>query len=347
MRIRWREFELPNRVIRDESVSTDSYGMFVAEPFERGFGHTVGNGLRRVLLSSLEGAAVTHVRVQGAQHEFSTLDGVVEDMTEIVLNVKRLLVRSEASEARQLRLRATKKGAVTASMFGESQDVSVLNKDLYLCTISKEGVAFEMEVTVRRGRGFVTAEENYDAEMELGVIPVDSLFSPVVRVRHSVTATRVGKMTNYDKLAIEIWTNGTVSPEEALVESSKIYRKHLNAFVLPGDTGGTSAAADLFADIDEGAGGAPAAPAAGGGGSGGASTREILSRPISSLELSVRAANCMREEGLETVAELCRRSKDDLLVVKNFGKTTLKEIEKKLEELGLSLGMDVDAVLKG
>ncbi|MCG3133701.1 MAG: DNA-directed RNA polymerase subunit alpha [Planctomycetes bacterium] len=345
MRIRWREFELPNRVIRDEAVSNANYALFVAEPFERGFGHTVGNGLRRVLLSSLEGSAVTHVRVQGAPHEFSTIDGVVEDMTEIVLNVKRLLVRSESSEPRQLRLRATKKGAVTASLFEETQDVSILNKDLYLCTIAKDGVTLEMEITVRRGRGFVTAEENYDAEMELGVIPVDSLFSPVVRVRHSVTATRVGKMTNYDKLSIEIWTNGTVSPDEALVESSKIYRKHLNAFVLPGDTGGSSAAAGLFSGIGEAS--APSAPSGAASSAGGASSREVLSRPISSLELSVRAANCMREEGIETVADLCRREKDELLNVKNFGKTTLKEIEKKLEDLGLSLDMDVDAVLKG
>jgi DNA-directed RNA polymerase subunit alpha len=337
MRIRWREFELPNRVVRDDSVSDGSYGMFVAEPFERGFGHTIGNGLRRVLLSSLEGAAITHVRVEGAQHEFATIDGVVEDMTEIVLNVKKLLVASHVNEPRTLRLKATSKGPVTAALFQETHDVQVMNKDLYICTLSKAGVSFEMEVTVRRGRGFVTAEENYDAEMELGVIPVDSVFSPVQRVRYAVQATRVGKMTNFDKLVLEIWTNGTTTPEMALLEAAKIYRKHLNSFVMPGDSGG-SAPAGIFAGIGEEEGGAAETSS---------DKKEILMRPISSLDLSVRAANCMREEGVATVGELARRSVEELLGLKNFGKTSLKEVEKKLTELGLELGMDVDSILKG
>src|SRR5882724_6310933 len=334
MRIRWREFELPNRVVRDESSSNDRYGMFVAEPFERGFGTTVGNGLRRVLLSSLEGAAVTHVKIAGVQHEFSAIEGVVEDMTEFVLNIKRLLVTVTVTEPRRLVLKKRGKGPVTAADFTETHEIRVVNKDLYLCTIAKDGTDFECEVTVRRGRGYVTAEENADEDMELGVIPVDSIFSPVTRVRYSTAATRVGKMTNYDKLVVEIWTNGTITPDMALVEASKIYRKHLNPFVLAGD-GGASAPAGIFAGI------------------GGedeeeqdtSSLKEILSRPISALDLSVRASNCMREEKIETVGELVRRSKDDLLQVKNFGKTSLREIEKKLDELGLSLGMDVDAIL--
>ena len=336
MRIRWREFELPNRVVQDESVRSDTYGMFVAEPFERGFGHTLGNALRRVLLSSLQGAAVTHVRVQGAQHEFATLEGVVEDMTEMILNIKNLLVKSQVNEPRTLRLKADKKGPVTAAMFQETHDVEVISKDLYICTLSKDDTPFEMEVTVRRGRGFVTAEENYDAEMELGVIPVDSVFSPVQRVRYSVQATRVGKMTNYDKLVLEVWTNGTTSPEMAVLESAKIYRKHLNPFVMPGEAGGSSDAG-LFAGIDddEEESEEPSSD-----------LREILMRPISSLDLSVRAANCMREEGIETVAELTRHSVDKMLGLKNFGKTSLKEVEKKLTELGLTLGMDVDSILK-
>lgn len=335
MRIRWREFELPHRVVQDEAVSNDRYGLFVAEPFERGFGHTVGNGLRRVLLSSLEGAAVTHVKIAGVQHEFSTIEGVVEDMTEFVLNIKRLLVRVTTPEPKRMVLKKRGKGPVTAGDFSETNEITVVNKDLYLCTIAKDGVDFECEVTVRRGRGYVTAEENADEEMELGVVPVDSIFSPVTRVRYSTAATRVGKMTNYDKLVVEIWTNGTLSPELALVEASKIYRKHLNPFVLAGD-GGPTTPAGLFAGI----GGEE-----GGGGKGGADTKEILLRPISSLDLSVRASNCMREEKIETVGELVRRSKDDLLQVKNFGKTSLREIEKKLDELGLTLGMDVDAIL--
>lgn len=336
MRIRWREFELPNRVVRDETASNDRYGLFVAEPFERGFGTTVGNGLRRVLLSSLEGAAVTHVKIAGVQHEFSTIEGVVEDMTEFVLNIKRLLVKVSASEPRRLTLRKKGKGPVTAADFAETNDVHVVNKDLYLCTIAKDGIDFECEVTVRRGRGYVTAEENADEEMELGVIPVDSIFSPVTRVRYATAATRVGKMTNYDKLVVEIWTNGTVTPEMALVEASKIYRKHLNPFVLAGDTG-PSAPAGIFAGLT-GAAAAEEPQSA-------ANLKEILSRPIATLDLSVRASNCMREEQIETVGELVRRGKDDLLQVKNFGKTSLREIEKKLDELGLTLGMDVDAIL--
>src|SRR6187455_3203835 len=333
MRIRWREFELPNRVVRDESSSNDRYGMFVAEPFERGFGTTVGNGLRRVLLSSLEGAAVTHVKIAGVQHEFSTIEGVVEDMTEFVLNIKRLLVKVAAPDPRRLTLKKRGKGPVTAGDFTETNEIQVVNKDLYLCTIAKDGTDFECEVTVRRGRGYVTAEENADEDMELGVIPVDSIFSPVTRVRYSTAATRVGKMTNYDKLVVEIWTNGTLAPEMALIEASKIYRKHLNPFVLAGD-GGPTTPAGLFSAI---------------GGDGDeeqdtSSLKEILSRPISALDLSVRASNCMREEKIETVGELVRRSKDDLLQVKNFGKTSLREIEKKLDELGIELGMDVDAI---
>ncbi len=334
MRIRWREFELPNRVVRDETVSTDTYGMFAAEPFEKGFGTTVGNGLRRVLLSSLEGAAATHVKIAGADHEFSTIEGVVEDVTEIILNIKQLLVRMQTSEPRTLRLRKSETGAVTAADVEETADCEVVNKDLYICTLTKEGVEFDMEVTVRRGRGYVTADENYDEDMELGVIPVDSIFSPVQRVRYSVHATRVGKMTNYDKLILELWSDGTISPEMALLEAAKIYRKHLNPFILPGD-GGESAPTGIFAGLT----------AASDEASQEASQKEVLSRPISTLDLSVRAANCMAEQKIETVGELVRRTKDDLLEVKNFGKTSLREIEKKLKELSLDLGMDVDAIM--
>ena len=334
MRIRWREFELPNRVVRDETVSNDTYGMFIAEPFEKGFGTTVGNGLRRVLLSSLEGAAATHVKIAGVDHEFSSIDGVVEDVTEIILNVKRLLVRLESNEPRTLRLRKSSKGTVTAGDFEETSDSEVVNKDLYICTISKDDIEFDMEVTVRRGRGYVTADENYDEDMELGVIPVDSIFSPVQRVRYGTHATRVGKMTNYDKLVIELWTDGTITPEMAVLEAAKIYRKHLNPFILPGD-GGESAPAGIFAGLSAGNDEASQQT----------SQKELLLRPISTLDLSVRAANCMSEQKIETVAELVRRTKDDLLQVKNFGKTSLREIEKKLKELQLELGMDVDAIL--
>jgi DNA-directed RNA polymerase subunit alpha len=274
------------------------------------------------------------VKFAGVQHEFSTIVGVVEDMTEFVLNIKRLLVRVQGTEPKRLVLRKSGKGPVTAAEFAETSDVQVVNKDLYLCTIAKDGTDFECEVVVRRGRGYVTAEENADEDMELGVIPVDSIFSPVTRVRYAVQSTRVGKMTNYDKLMIEVWTNGTLAPDLALVEASKIYRKHLNPFVLAGE-GGPSTPAGIFAGI----GAAEESKDEGG-------LKEMLVRPIASLDLSVRASNCMREENIETVGELVRRSKDDLLLVKNFGKTSLREIEKKIDELGLKLGMDVDAILK-
>ncbi len=313
MRIRWREFELPNRVVLDETVSTDTYGMFVAEPFEKGFGTTVGNGLRRVLLSSLEGGAATHVKIGGIDHEFSTIDGVVEDVTEIILNIKKLLVRLHSSEPRTLRLRKSVTGTVTAADFAETSDCEVVSKDLYICTISSEDVTLDIDVTVRRGRGYVTADENYDEDMELGVIPVDSIFSPVQRVRYSTHATRVGKMTNYDKLVIELWTDGTITPEMAVLEAAKIYRKHLNPFILPGD-GGESAPAGIFAGLTAASDEASQA----------ASQKELLSRPISTLDLSVRAANCMAEQNIETVSELVCRTKDDLLEVKNFGKTSLR-----------------------
>lgn len=336
MRIRWRDFELPNRVVKDESVSGDEYGLFIAEPFQQGFAHTVGNGLRRVLLSSLEGTAVTHLRIQGVQHEFSTVEGVAEDVTEIVLNVKRILVRMESNEPRTLRLKKSSKGPVTAGDFESTAGVEVVNGDLYLCTIASDDVELEMEITVSRGRGYVTAEENAGDDMELGMIPVDSIFSPVQRVRYRSEATRVGKMTNFDKLVIEVWTDGTITPDLALVEASKIYRKHLNPFILPGEAGGVSPA-----------GGFAAAPgSAPEESSGGSSIREVLNRPIGSLELSVRAANCMKDQEIDTVGELASRTKDDLLKVKNFGRTSLNEIEKKLAELGLQLGMDVDALMK-
>ena len=334
MRIRWREFELPNRVVQDESVGSESYGMFIAEPFEKGFGHTIGNGLRRVLLSALEGSAPTHLKIAGVDHEFATIEGVVEDVTQIVLNVKKLLVRMTTSEPRVLRLRWKGQGQVTAAAIEESSDAEIVNTTQHICSVSGKDTELDFEITVRRGRGYVTADENFDEDMELGVIPLDSIFSPVQRVRYAVHATRVGKMTNYDKLVMETWTDGTVTPDMAMLEAAKIYRKHLNPFVMPADGGG-STPAGIFAglsDEDE-------------GGGGDASIKELLLRPIDTLDLSVRAANCMAEQEIETIGELVRRSKDELLQVKNFGKTSLREIEKKLKELSLDLGMDVDAVL--
>ncbi|MHC4778923.1 MAG: DNA-directed RNA polymerase subunit alpha, partial [Planctomycetota bacterium] len=223
MRIRWRNLEIPSRVVCEEESRQDQYGSFIAEPFERGFGVTVGNSLRRVLLSSIEGTAVTSVKIDGAEHEFSTLPGIVEDVTEIVLNVKKLLVRLHTDQPKTLKIEVKKKGEVTAADIVEEAEVEIVNPDLHICTLA-DSRPFTMELNVRRGRGYVTAEENDAEEQEIGVIPVDSIFSPILRVKFWTENTRVGKMTNYDRLHMDIWTDGTVTPEDALVEASKILR---------------------------------------------------------------------------------------------------------------------------
>src|SRR5436309_8768490 len=232
MRIRWRGLELPSRVLRDETVSTDTYGKFTAEPFERGFGTTVGNSLRRILLSSLEGAAVTHIKLKGAEHEFSSLRGVMEDVTDIILNVKSLVVKLDSDDTKEMRVVAKKAGPVTAGMIEADPAITIINKDLVLATLT-EDVSFELTLTVNKGRGYVTGVENIgDAEeQELGLIAVDSIYSPVTRVRYATEDARVGQKTDYDRLILEIWTNGTITPEMALVEAGKILRKHLNPFV--------------------------------------------------------------------------------------------------------------------
>jgi DNA-directed RNA polymerase subunit alpha len=335
MRIRWRDFELPNRVVVDEKTRTERYAAFTAEPFERGYGATVGNGLRRVLLSSLEGTAVTHVRIKGVEHEFSSLKGVVEDVTEIILNVKKILVRMHKDEPKLLRIQKKGPGPVTAADIKGDADVEIVNTDLLICSLSDD-TSIDVELTVRKGRGYETSESHAGEDMEIGVIPVDSIFSPVQRVRYKTMNTRVGKMTNYDKLVLEVWTDGTVTPEMALSEAAKIYRKHLNPFV---------------ASFDEGR---PVAAAAGGPADAEASDaavererREVAARlamPLTALGLSARAMNSLQKAHLETVGDLCRRTEEELLGVEAFGRTTLKEVVAKLEEQGLGLGMDVDAV---
>ncbi|MHC5037443.1 MAG: DNA-directed RNA polymerase subunit alpha, partial [Planctomycetota bacterium] len=230
MRIRWRNLEIPSRVVCEPESRVETYGSFIAEPFERGFGTTVGNSLRRVLLSSIEGTAVTAVRISGAKHEFSTLPGVVEDVTEVILNVKKLLVRLHTDQPKTLKLEVKRKGLVLAKDITEEAEVEIVNPDLLLCTLA-ESKTFSMEMDVRRGRGYITAEENEQEEQEIGTIPVDAIFSPILRVKFWTENTRVGKMTNYDRLHIDIWTDGTITPEDSLVESSKILRKHLNPFV--------------------------------------------------------------------------------------------------------------------
>src|SRR4051794_25593362 len=337
MRIRWRGLELPSRVVRDEQVSTDTYGRFTAEPFERGFGTTVGNSLRRILLSSLEGAAVTHIRLKGAEHEFSSLPGVMEDVTDIILNVKSLIVKLDSDDVKEMRVTANKAGQVTAGMIEADPSITIINKDLVLATLT-ENVGFDMTLKVAKGRGYVTASENIgDAEeQEIGLIAVDSLYSPVTRVRYATEDARVGQKTDYDRLILEIWTNGTLTPEMALVEASKILRKHLNPFVQYFELGSDTANEDAIAALAD-------------------STRAMvdpelqskLNMTVQELDLSVRANNCLESAKIGTVRELVKKTDADLLKVRSFGKTSLREVKRKLADMGLSLGMDLDAIAAG
>ncbi|MFB3429933.1 MAG: DNA-directed RNA polymerase subunit alpha [Phycisphaerales bacterium] len=324
MRVRWRGLELPAQVIEDTRFSSEDYGRFMVEPFERGFGTTVGNSLRRVLLSSLEGAAVSSVKIHGAEHEFTSLPGVMEDVTDIILNIKNLVVKLDSDEPKTMRLAATGPGEVTADLIEADTAITILNKDLVICTLTDE-VDFEMDLTVSKGRGYVPAAEQYkDAaeEVEVGIIPVDAIYSPVQRVRYKVEETRVGQKTDYDKLTLEIWTNGTTTPELALVEAAKILRKHLNPFVQYFDTGEerVSEEAAAAASVDD-------------------ELVRKLNMPISELDLSVRASNCLESARINTVAELVSKSESDLLKVRSFGKTSLREVKRKLADLDLSLGM--------
>jgi DNA-directed RNA polymerase subunit alpha len=332
MRIRWRGLELPSRVLRDEQVSTDTYGKFTAEPFERGFGTTVGNSLRRILLSSLEGAAVTHIRIKGAEHEFSSLRGVMEDVTDIILNVKSLVVKVDSDDQKELKVTAHKAGAVTAGMIETDSSVNIINKDLVLATLT-EDVHFEMTLTISKGRGYVTASENIgdDEEQEIGLIAVDSIYSPVTRVRYSTEDARVGQKTDYDRLILEIWTNGTLTPEMALVEASKILRKHLSPFVQYFELG-SDVANDEAVNALRDANKAMIDP----------ELQQKLNMTVQELDLSVRANNCLESAKIQTVRDLVKKTDADLLKVRSFGKTSLREVKRKLADMGLSLGMDLD-----
>ena len=333
MRIRWRGLELPSRVVRDESVSTDTYGKFTAEPFERGFGTTVGNSLRRILLSSLEGAAVTHIKLKGAEHEFSSLNGVMEDVTDIILNVKSLVVKMDGDEPKDLRLHTKKAGVVTAGMIETDPSVTITNKDHVIATLT-EDVNFDMTLSIDKGRGYVTAADNIgdNEEQEIGLIAVDSLYSPVSRVRYSTEDARVGQKTDYDRLILEIWTNGTVTPEMALVEASKILRKHLNPFVQYFELGSDTANDEAISALRD-ANKAMIDP----------ELQSKLNMSIQELDLSVRANNCLESAKIGSVRDLVKKTDADLLKVRSFGKTSLREVKRKLADMGLSLGMDLDA----
>lgn len=324
MRVRWRGLELPTRVISDHEVSTPTYGKFLVEPFERGFGTTIGNSLRRVLLSSLEGSAITSIKVAGVKHEFSSIKGVLEDATDIILNVKSIVVKSHADEPRQIRVHSESKGPVTAGMIETDPTIEILNPDHLLATLTDD-VKFDMEFIIQKGRGYLATEEmtDPDEEQEPGRILVDAAFSPVTRVRYRTEDTRVGQKTNYDRLIMEIWTNGTVSPEMAMVEAAKILRKHLNPFVQYFDLGEQiveSAQGGRPREID-------------------AELQKKINMSVHELELTVRSNNCLEAAKVETVGDLIRKPEAELLKIRSFGKTSLREVKRKLDELGLTLGM--------
>jgi DNA-directed RNA polymerase subunit alpha len=332
MRIRWRGLELPSRVVPDTDTSTSTYGKFTAEPFERGFGVTIGNSLRRILLSSLEGSAVTRVKVQGIQHEFSSIPGVVEDLTDIVLNLKSLVVKNHSTEPKTLRIERRTKGVVTGADIQCDDAIEIINRDLVIATMTDD-VPLVMELTVNNGRGYIPATEHAEKDPEIGVIPLDSIYSPVVRVRYKIEETRVGQRTNYDKLVMEIWTNGTISPEMALVEAAKILRKHLNPFITYREPGPELSPEGGLRGMAEATGYSPID----------LELEEKLGRSLAELNLSVRATNCLESEGINSVRDLVTRTDDQLLQVRNFGETTLQEVKERLGQIGLRLGMRVPA----
>src|SRR5881227_4032592 len=332
MRIRWRGLELPSRVICNRDTLTDTFGEFYVEPFERGFGHTVGNSLRRILLSSLEGSAVTKIKIQGVQHEFSSIPGMVEDITDLVLNLKGLVVKNHSEQSRTIRIDRDRRGVVTAADILHDESIEIINPDHILCTLTDD-VPFVVEMTVENGRGYRPAAEGHTEDLEPGTIPIDAIFSPVIRVEYKVDNTRVGQRTNYDKLILRIWTTGTLGPEMALVEAAKIMRKHLNPFVqyyepgpgLPADASGADGYRDTPLDAE---------------------LERKLNMSLAELELSVRATNCLESEGITSVRDLVIRTDEELLEVRNFGETTLKEVKQKLQERGLSLGMKLPSSLR-
>jgi DNA-directed RNA polymerase subunit alpha len=322
MHIRWRGLELPSMVNCDAPSLTATYGKFIAEPFERGFGVTIGNCLRRVLLSSLEGSAVTQLKIRGAQHEFTTIPGVLDDVTDIVLNVKSLVVKNHSDSTRVITVEKNEAGPVTGADIHTDQDVEIINRHHVLATLT-DNVPFMMEMVVENGRGYVPSSEHGMGEHEIGIIPIDAVYSPVTRVRYHIEETRVGQKTNYDKLTLEIWTNGSIDPEMALVESAKIFRKHLNPFVQYSELGPR-----VYSTARSVVGGD-------------AVLESKLNMTIADLKLSVRATNCLESENINSVRDLVSRSEDVLMEVRNFGETTLNEVKEKLSELGLHLGMRV------
>ena len=316
----WRGFQKPKRLAVDSETLTETYGKFSAQPFERGFGTTIGNALRRTLLSSIEGAAVTAVRIEDVLHEFQSIPGVVEDATDIILNLKQVPFMLNGEGPKALYLRADQPGVVTSGMIEADGDVEILDKNVYIATVS-EGGRLDMEMRLKRGRGYVSADKNYDADLGIGFIPVDSVHSPVRRVNYLVEAARLGQITDYDKLTLEIWTNGAVAPADALGLAAKLLKDHMSIFI------------NFEEEMD-----------AEGAGDGGSLLlrNENLNRSVEELELSVRSYNCLKNANIQTIAELIQKTEAEMLKTKNFGRKSLNEIKEILAQMGLSLGMKID-----
>jgi len=323
MAIRLGKFQLPNRLIKDEQSATATYAKYTAEPFETGYGHTIGNSLRRVLLSSIDGAAFSSVRIEGVQHEFQSIDGVVEDVTDIVLNLKKVLLRAHKREPIKMILDVTKEGTITAGDITPDSNVEVLNPQQVICTIDKER-RFFAELEVKTGRGYVPGDENKTADQPIGVIAIDSLFSPVTLVKYTVENTRVGHMTDFDRLLLEITTDGRITPDDALKQASSIFKHHLDVFdnVSQENVEFDSEQSEVSEEQNK--------------------LRKLLNMSVNEIELSVRAANCLNNANITTVGELAMKSEQEMLKYRNFGKKSLNEIKTKLEQLGLSLGMKID-----
>ena len=311
---------MPKRLTKDDSAATDTYAKFVAEPFETGYGHTVGNSLRRVLLSSLEGAAITSVKIDGAMHEFTTIDGVVEDVTDLVLNLKKVKFKAHNREPQALMISVNKDGDITAADIQTNQNVELVNPKQHICTLDRKK-KFELEMEVKIGRGFLPAEENKKPDQPIGVIPIDSIFSPVTRVRYAVENARVGQRTDYDRLIVEIWTDGRITPDDALTQASAILQHHLDVFVGYDKNAVEFEQAEAKQDDER------------------AKLKKLLNMSVNEIELSVRAANCLTNANITTVGQLAMKTEQEMLKYRNFGKKSLNEIKDKLAALSLTLGM--------
>ncbi len=317
------KFELPSKLTKVEEGATPTYAKFIAEPFEAGYGHTVGNSLRRVLLSSIEGAAISSIKIDGVSHEFQSIDGVVEDVTDVVLNLKKILIVSQKREPISLLIKAAKNGAVTAADIQPDANIQIINPDQVICTLDSRKT-FEAEIEIKTGRGYYPGEANKKEDQPIGVIPIDSLFSPVRLVKYAVEATRVGQITDYDKLILEIWTDGRITPDDALKQAASILKHHLDVFDRVSEE--AYEFENQQSEVSEEQN----------------KLRKLLNMSVNEIELSVRAANCLNNANITTVGELAMKTEQEMLKYRNFGKKSLNEIKEKLEALGLSLGMKFD-----